>query len=80
MNNIHKIVWSKVRNGYVVVSELSKNHSRKGSRGMTGSNALRAGFLSAGVSAALLFGGVQLAGAAGTVEAGTASGTNALAV
>ncbi|MDY3956994.1 MAG: ESPR-type extended signal peptide-containing protein [Allisonella histaminiformans] len=80
MNNIHKIVWSKVRNGYVVVSELAKNHSRKGSRGMTGSNALRAGFLSAGVSAALLFGGVQLAGAAGTVEAGTASGTNALAV
>ena len=80
MNNIHKIVWSKVRNGYVVVSELAKNHSRKGSRGMTGSNALRAGFLSAGVSAALLFGGVQLAGAAGTVEAGTVSGTNALAV
>lgn len=80
MNNIYKIVWSKVRNGYVVVSELAKNHSRKGSRGMTGSNALRAGFLSAGVSAALLFGGVQLAGAAGTVEAGTASGTNALAV
>jgi hypothetical protein len=28
MNKIHKVIYSKVRNCYVVVSELAKNHSR----------------------------------------------------
>lgn len=80
MNNIHKIIWSKVRNGYVVVSELAKNHSGKGATVKTDSHTLRGGLLAAGVSAVLLFGGVQFAGASSTVDAGTTSGTNALAV
>lgn len=80
MNNIHKIIWSKVRNGYVVVSELAKNRSGKGATVKTDSHTLRAGLLAAGVSAVLLFGGVQFAGASSTVDAGTTSGTNALAV
>ena len=28
MNCIHKIVWSKVKNSYVVVSELVKSHTK----------------------------------------------------
>lgn len=28
MNKIYKVIYSKVRNCYVVVSELAKNHSR----------------------------------------------------
>ena len=28
MNKIYKVVWSKVRNAYVVVSEVAKSHSR----------------------------------------------------
>lgn len=28
MNKVYKVVWSKVRNAYVVVSELAKNHGK----------------------------------------------------
>ena len=28
MNKVYKLVWSKVRNCYVVASELAKNHSK----------------------------------------------------
>lgn len=28
MNKIYKVIWSKVKNRYVVVSELAKSHSR----------------------------------------------------
>ena len=28
MNKIYKVVWSKVRNAYVVVSELAKRNSK----------------------------------------------------
>ena len=28
MNKIYKIVWSKAKNCYVVVSELAKNHTK----------------------------------------------------
>lgn len=28
MNKIYKVVWSKVRNAYVVVSEIAKSHSK----------------------------------------------------
>lgn len=29
MNRIYKVIWSKVRNAYVVVSELAKNHGKE---------------------------------------------------
>ena len=32
MNKIYKVVWSKVRNAYVVVSEVAKSHSRNKSQ------------------------------------------------
>lgn len=30
MNKIYKIVWSKIKNTYVVVSEVAKSHSKSG--------------------------------------------------
>ena len=33
MNKIYKVVWSKVKNCYVVVSEIAKSHSKPVSRG-----------------------------------------------
>lgn len=35
MNKIYKVVWSKVRNAYVVVSEIAKSHSRSKSQAGT---------------------------------------------
>ena len=32
MNKVYKLVWSKVRNCYVVASELAKSHSKGKSR------------------------------------------------
>ena len=31
MNKVYKIIWSKIRNCYVVVSEIARNHARGGS-------------------------------------------------
>ena len=31
MNKIYRVIWSKVRNCYVVVSEIAKAHSKGGS-------------------------------------------------
>ena len=28
MNKIYKVVWSKAKNAYVVVSEIAKSHSK----------------------------------------------------
>ena len=30
MNRIYKLIWSKVKNCYVVTSELAKNHGKSG--------------------------------------------------
>lgn len=35
MNKIYKVVWSKVRNAYVVLSEVAKNHSSNKSQSGT---------------------------------------------
>ena len=32
MNRVYKIIWSKVKNCYVVTSELAKRHSKGGTR------------------------------------------------
>ena len=31
MNKIYKLVWSKVRNAWVVVSEIAKSHGKESS-------------------------------------------------
>ena len=32
MNKIYKVIWSKVRNCYVCVSEVAKNHTKDSRR------------------------------------------------
>ncbi|MBR4907424.1 MAG: hypothetical protein IKZ43_00165, partial [Acidaminococcaceae bacterium] len=51
MNKIYKVVWSKVKNCYVVASELAKSHT-KGS----GARGLRRAAVTVGVTAALVGG------------------------
>ena len=40
MNRIYKLIWSKVKNCYVVTSELAKNHGKNCARSKK-SNVLR---------------------------------------
>ena len=55
MNRIYKVIWSKARNCYVVVSEIAKTHS-KGGTGVSGvvRKAGSAALLTAAVTAMLL--------------------------
>lgn len=32
MNRIYKVIWSKVRNSWVVVSEIARNHGKEHSQ------------------------------------------------
>lgn len=36
MNKIYKVIWSKVKNCYVVVSELAKRAGKKANRNIPG--------------------------------------------
>lgn len=36
MNHIYKVVWSKVRNSYMAVSEIAKGHGKKSTSGKWG--------------------------------------------
>ena len=67
MNKIYKVVWSKVRNCYVVASELAKSHT-KGS----GACRLRRAAVTLGVAAALIGGisGSAWAGGSATIHDG----------
>lgn len=47
MNKVYKVVWSKVRNCYVVVSELAKNHTKNVRSGLAGGRALSVLLISA---------------------------------
>ena len=51
MNKIYKLIWSKVKNCWVVTSEMAKGHGKNKSR-------VQNGLLAAFVTAALLAGGV----------------------
>ena len=58
MNKTYRVIWSKVRNCYVVVSEIAKAHSKGGSTvrrvprmGAVISTMLLASVLSLGISA-----------------------------
>lgn len=70
MNKVYKLVWSKVRNCYVVVSEIARSHTKAG-----GNGGMHTGMLSVLIGLSLLGGSVQ---AAGTIDDG-AKGENALA-
>ena len=71
MNRIYKVIWSKVRNAYVVVSELAKNHGKEKCEVSTshGSRLGAALLLSLVLGGGLVAGGVPAEAAA--VNAGT---------
>ena len=48
MNKIYKVIWSKVKNCYVVASELAKSHT-KGCSGKRVGRLLTAGVVAAGL-------------------------------
>lgn len=60
MNKVYKLVWSKVQNCYVVVSEIARSHTKAG-----GNGGVHTGMLSVLIGLSLLGGSVQ---AAGTIE------------
>ena len=50
MNKIYKVVWSKVKNAYVVASELAKSRTKSPKSGII-SRSVVAGVLAAVISA-----------------------------
>ena len=69
MNKTYKIIWSQIKNTYVVVSEIAQSHSKNNSR-----KVVKAA-LSAAVGSALLFGGFAgISAAPATNPAGTGPG------
>ena len=86
MNKIYKVIYSKVRNCYVVVSELAKNNSKGTSRGtVVGSRkgtSLLAAVLAAGVLSLGTFGTALAAGTAAIANgaASQADGIGSIAV
>ena len=81
MNKIYKVIWSKARNCYVVVSELAK---RNGKCSSSLNKKIIAAFLAAGMTMAAAV-SVEAASAVGvdsksTAKRGTANGSNSVAV
>ena len=76
MNMIYKVIWSKVRNAYVVVSELAKNHGKEKCEVSTshGSRLGAALLLSLVLGGGLMAGGVPAEAAA--VNAGSTGSTS----
>ena len=69
MNKTYKIIWSQIKNTYVVVSEIAKSHSKNNS-----GKVVKAAF-SAAAGSALLFGGFAgISAAPATNPAGTGPG------
>lgn len=64
MNKVYKLVWSKVQNCYVVVSEIARSYTKAG-----GNGGVHTGMLSVLIGLSLLGGSVQ---AAGTIDDGAA--------
>ncbi len=61
MNKIYKIIWSKVKHQYVVVSELAKAHSKGGVRSeRCGTNLAQRIFLSMVLASAFSIGGIGI--------------------
>lgn len=54
MNQVHKVIWSRVKNCYIVVSEITKRVGRDNKASVTGIRPLRA-LLCAMVVAAVCF-------------------------
>ncbi|WP_308590903.1 ESPR-type extended signal peptide-containing protein [uncultured Megasphaera sp.] len=79
MNRAYKVIWSKARHCYVVVSELAKSHGKTSTKAQTTSG--RKIVLASLAAAVLTFGSYGLADAAGqaATENGPASEANGIA-
>lgn len=76
MNHIYKVVWSKVRNCYVAVSEIAKGHGKKSTSEKWGGK--KAALLAAVILTLGIGGTVGAAGPA-AIENGTASKADGIA-
>lgn len=76
MNHIYKVVWSKVRNCYVAVSEIAKGHGKKSTSEKWGGK--KAALLAAVIFTLGIGGTVGAAGPA-AIENGTASKADGIA-
>lgn len=76
MNHIYKVVWSKVRNCYVAVSEIAKGHGKKSTSEKWGGK--KAALLAAVIFTLGIGGTVGAAGSA-AIENGTASKADGIA-
>lgn len=76
MNHIYKVVWSKVRNSYMAVSEIARGHGKKSTSGKWGGK--KAALLAA-VIFTLGIGGTVGAQGPAAIENGPASNANGIA-
>ena len=74
MNKIYKVIWSKVKNCYVVVSEIARNHGKEHSS----RNSVPKEVYSLTLALGLAFSSVPLVAAAAATNSGNASANQAV--
>ena len=74
MNKIYKVIWSKVKNCYVVVSEIARNHGKEHSS----RNSVPKEVYSLTLALGLAFSSIPLAAAATATNSGNASANQAV--
>ena len=77
MNNIYKVIWSKAKNCYVVVSEIARSHTKSASGSEKIGGVARHALLALGAACAIACGGFGNVGAAETVEVTTTGSSTA---
>ena len=77
LNHIYKVIWSKTKNAWVVVSEIAKRDGKSSVKSVVTSVASKG--IAATVVAMLLCGGITSAASFATPGA-TASGTDSVAI
>ena len=71
MNNIYKVIWSKAKNCYVVVSEIARSHTKSASGSEKIGGVTRRSLLASLMALSLLCGGLGVAEATVHVNEGT---------
>lgn len=82
MNQVHKVIWSRVKNCYIVVSEITKRVGRDNKASVTGIRPLRALLCAMVIAGCMLPADADAAPPAGLIHAGTgatASGDSSIA-
>lgn len=74
MNQVHKVIWSRVKNCYIVVSEITKRVGRDNKASVTGIRPLRALLCAMVVAGCMLPADVDAA--PGLIHAGTGATTS----